>query len=59
MFVDFSETEKFLRNCKDAVIITHRSPDGDCIGAGFGLKDILSLLKTVQERISSRSPLSL
>ena len=44
MFVDFSETEKFLRNCKDAVIITHRSPDGDCIGAGFGLKDILEQL---------------
>ena len=44
MFVDFSETEKFLRNCRDAVIITHRSPDGDCIGAGFGLKDILEQL---------------
>ena len=42
MFIGYSETETFLRNCKDAVIITHQSPDGDCIGAGFGLKDILA-----------------
>ena len=26
------------------MILTHRSPDGDCIGAGFGLKDILAEL---------------
>ena len=44
MFIGYSETETFLRNCKDAVIITHQSPDGDCIGAGFGLKDILAEL---------------
>lgn len=44
MYIGFSETETFLRNCKDAVIITHQSPDGDCIGAGFGLKDILAEL---------------
>ena len=44
MFIGFSEAETFLRNCKDAVIITHRNPDGDCIGAGFGLKDILEQL---------------
>ena len=42
MFIGFSEAELFLRNCEDAVIITHRNPDGDCIGAGFGLKDILA-----------------
>ena len=42
MYIGFSETETFLRNCEDAVIITHRNPDGDCIGAGFGLQDILS-----------------
>ncbi|MDE5936177.1 MAG: DHH family phosphoesterase [Ruminococcus sp.] len=42
MYIGFSEAEVFLRNCKDAVIITHQSPDGDCIGAGFGLKDILT-----------------
>lgn len=44
MYIGFSDAEIFLRNCKDAVIITHQSPDGDCIGAGFGLKDILSEL---------------
>lgn len=44
MFIGYSEAEVFLRNCKDAVIITHQSPDGDCIGAGFGLKDILAEL---------------
>lgn len=44
MFIGFSEAETFLRNCSDAVIITHRSPDGDCIGAGFAMKDILAEL---------------
>lgn len=44
MYIDFSEAETFLRNCEDAVILTHQSPDGDCIGAGFGLKDILAEL---------------
>ncbi|MBR3760115.1 MAG: DHH family phosphoesterase [Ruminococcus sp.] len=44
MYIGFSEAEEFLRNCEDAVIITHRNPDGDCIGAGFGLQDILSQL---------------
>ncbi len=44
MFIGFSEAETFLRNCEDAVIITHRNPDGDCIGSGFALKDILAEL---------------
>ncbi|HBB72678.1 MAG TPA: hypothetical protein DCZ71_08770 [Ruminococcus sp.] len=44
MLIGYSETAQFLRNCRDAVIITHRNPDGDCIGAGFGLRDILSEL---------------
>ena len=44
MFIGFSEAEVFLRNCKDAVIVIHQNPDGDCIGAGFGLKDILAEL---------------
>lgn len=44
MFIGFSEAEVFLRNCKDAVIVIHQNPDGDCIGAGFGLKDILTEL---------------
>lgn len=44
MYISFSEAETFLRNCRDALIITHQNPDGDCIGAGFGLKDILEQL---------------
>ncbi|MDD6279507.1 MAG: bifunctional oligoribonuclease/PAP phosphatase NrnA [Ruminococcus sp.] len=41
MFIGLSEAADFLKNCRDAVIITHQSPDGDCIGAAFALKDIL------------------
>ncbi len=44
MYIGYGEAETFLRNCEDAVILTHQSPDGDCIGAGFGLKDILAEL---------------
>ncbi len=44
MLTDFSGAAEFLRNCRDAVIITHRNPDGDCIGAGFAMKDILASL---------------
>lgn len=44
MYIGLSEAENFLRNCKDAVIITHRNPDGDCTGAGFAIKDILEQL---------------
>ena len=44
MFINLEETAEFLKNCDNAIIITHQSPDGDCIGAGFALKDILSEL---------------
>lgn len=44
MLIGLSEADDFLKNCDDAVIITHQSPDGDCIGAGFALKDILDAL---------------
>ena len=55
MFISFSEAETFLRNCRDAVIITHQTPDGDCIGAGFGLKDILAELG-VRSRVVCSDP---
>lgn len=42
MYIDFREAELFLRSCEDAVIVTHQNPDGDCIGAGFAMKDILA-----------------
>ena len=29
MLTDFSGAAEFLRNCRDAVIITHRNPDGE------------------------------
>ena len=38
MLIDLSEAVEFLKGCEDAVILTHQSPDGDCIGAGFALK---------------------
>lgn len=44
MIIDFEQTAEFLKNCRDTVIITHQSPDGDCIGAGFALRDILDTL---------------
>lgn len=42
MLIDLGEAADFLANCQDAVIITHQSPDGDCIGSGFALKEILT-----------------
>ena len=42
MLVNMSDAADFLRNCEDAVILTHQSPDGDCTGAAFALKDILA-----------------
>ena len=44
MRINLKEAAEFLKSCKDAVIITHQSPDGDCIGAGFALRDILAML---------------
>lgn len=55
MFVDFSEAAEFLRSCQDAVILTHRNPDGDCIGAGFAMKEILSALG-VRSRVVCHDP---
>ncbi|WP_295217464.1 bifunctional oligoribonuclease/PAP phosphatase NrnA [Ruminococcus sp.] len=36
-----AQTAKWLKNCKDAYILIHRSPDGDCIGAGYALAEML------------------
>ena len=44
MLIDLSEAVEFLKGCEDAVILTHQSPDGDCIGAGFALNDLLEAL---------------
>lgn len=44
MLIGLSEAADFIESCEDAVIITHQSPDGDCIGAGFALRDILAAM---------------
>jgi phosphoesterase RecJ-like protein len=38
---DLQQTGSFLRSCEDAHILIHRSPDGDCIGAGYSLQAVL------------------
>ncbi len=40
-YADFPEAERFLRECEDAYILIHQSPDGDCIGSGYSLQAVL------------------
>ena len=42
--MSFEDTAAFLRTCEDAYILIHRSPDGDCIGAGYSLQAVLRVL---------------
>ncbi|MBE6848528.1 MAG: bifunctional oligoribonuclease/PAP phosphatase NrnA [Ruminococcus sp.] len=42
--LDFQQTAEFLRNCEDAYILIHQSPDGDCIGSGYSLQAVLRQL---------------
>ncbi|MCR5718779.1 MAG: bifunctional oligoribonuclease/PAP phosphatase NrnA [Oscillospiraceae bacterium] len=39
--ISIEETAAFLTQCKDAYILIHRSPDGDCIGSGYSLQAVL------------------
>ena len=39
-----AKTAAWLQQCEDAYILIHRSPDGDCIGAGYALAEILQQL---------------
>lgn len=39
-----AQTAAWLEQCEDAYILIHRSPDGDCIGAGYALAEILHQL---------------
>lgn len=41
MLINMCEACEFLKNCGDSVILIHQSPDGDCVGAGFALREIL------------------
>ncbi|MCR4646178.1 MAG: DHH family phosphoesterase [Oscillospiraceae bacterium] len=38
------QTADYLKNCEDVHILIHRSPDGDCIGAGYSLQAVFRLL---------------
>lgn len=40
-----AQTAVWLKNCEDAYILIHRSPDGDCIGAGYALAEMLHQMK--------------
>lgn len=44
MLINMSDACSFLKNCRDAVILIHQSPDGDCVGAGYALREILGAL---------------
>lgn len=35
------ETARWLTQCEDAYILIHQSPDGDCVGAGYALAEML------------------
>lgn len=41
MRIGYKETEDFLKSCDNVYILTHQSPDGDCIGSGFALHEML------------------
>ena len=42
-----AKTAAWLMECEDAYILIHRSPDGDCIGAGYALVVMLLVLGTL------------
>ena len=46
MLIDMNSACKMLESIKssDAVILIHQSPDGDCIGAGYALRELLAQL---------------
>ncbi|MBE6837586.1 MAG: bifunctional oligoribonuclease/PAP phosphatase NrnA [Ruminococcus sp.] len=41
--MDFSKIKSFLESCDNVTILTHKSPDGDTLGAGFALCRYLRL----------------
>ncbi|MGN1481383.1 DHH family phosphoesterase [Porcipelethomonas sp.] len=44
MKIDFNEAAQILKNCEDAYILIHQSPDGDCTGSGTALYHILEYM---------------
>ena len=41
MNMNFNELREFFETHDDYLILTHRSPDGDTLGCGFGLCSVL------------------
>ena len=41
MKIDFNTAAEMLKNCDNAYILIHQSPDGDCVGSGTALYYIL------------------
>lgn len=41
MKIDFNAAADILKNCGNAYILTHQSPDGDCVGTGTALYFVL------------------
>lgn len=50
------QTAEFLRTCRDVHILIHRSPDGDCIGAGYSLQAALRQLG-IRSRVLCADPI--
>lgn len=44
MKIDFNEAAGLLKNCENAYILIHQSPDGDCTGSGIALYHILKYM---------------
>ena len=38
---NLKETAQWLKQCEAAYILIHQSPDGDCVGAGYALAEML------------------
>ncbi len=56
--IDVAQTAAYLQNCRDAYILIHRSPDGDCIGSGYSLQAVLRQLG-IRSRVLCADPIPL
>ena len=59
MQADIRRVGEILANSEDVLILTHKNPDGDCLGTGAALCRYLlssSRTKTTSSRLPSRPP---
>ena len=54
--INIEQAAGFLKNCRDVHILIHRSPDGDCIGAGYSLQAVLRSLG-IRSRVLCADPI--